>query len=176
MEAVVEARTLRAHREALAKNPAAYSTDLPRIQQTAVGHLKRCGFHHVTRSRCASLVDIFVSAIFDTQDRRPFFHVESALPFCWNRPTDWDKDYIRYEWGHLRSLNQNEDAHEITNICLQSARCNQHIQTSMDIAEVLEWLKGSAVAVRVKSVLERRQRLFASTEWKQLLTDLEAFR
>jgi hypothetical protein len=176
MEAIVGDRTLKAHREALAKNPTAYSTDLPRIQQTAVGHLKRCGFSRVTRSRCRPLVDRFVNAIFDTQNCRPFFHVKSPLPFCWNRPTDWNKDFIRYEWGHLRSLNQNDDAHQIENICLQSARCNQHIQTSMDITEVLEWLKSSAVEVRVKSVLERRQQLFVSTQWKQLLADLEPYR
>ena len=79
------------------------------------------------------------------------------LPFCWNSPKDWDKDYIRYEWGHLRSRNLNGDAHQIENICLQSARCNQHVQTSMDIAEVLVWLSGSAIAARVQTVLERRQ-------------------
>ena len=155
-------RTLNSHREALAKNPAAYTTDLPRVRETAVGHFKRSGFSRVTRSRCASLVDEFVEAIFETQERRPFFHVEGVLPFCWNAPKDWDKDYIRYEWGHLRSRNQNQDAHDIENICLQSARCNQHIQTSMDITEVLDWLRGSAIATRVQSVLEKREKLFAS--------------
>lgn len=171
-----EFRTLRIHRESLRDNPAAYTADLPRIQCTAVVHLKRCGYRRVTRARCGVLVDTFVGAIFETQNRQPFFHVESALPFCWNRPTDWDKNYIRYEWGHLRSSNQNEDAHQIENICLQSARCNQHIQTSMDIVEVLEWLKGSAVADRIEQVLKRRQRLFASDEWQQLLKEFDAFR
>ena len=171
-----EARTLRAHRETLAKNPTAYIADLVRVRKTAVHHLKTSGFVRVTRSRCAPLVDRFVEALFDTQDRMPFFHVDNALPYCWNAPKDWDKDYIRYEWGHLSSRNQNEDAHNIQNLCLQSARCNQGVQTSMDISEILFWLDGSRVAERVRAVLDRRQRLFSSNSWKDLLSELSRFR
>jgi hypothetical protein len=99
------------------------------------------------------VVDRFVDAIFATQDEKPFFHVDGELLYCWNAPKDWDKDYIRYEWGHLSSRNQNKVAHNIQNLCLQSARCNQHVQTSMDIDEVLKWLDGSQVAERVRQVM-----------------------
>jgi len=171
-----QTRTLRAHREALAKNPVAYHADIARVQETAVHHLKKCGFTRITRTRCAALVDRFVDAIFDTQNRLPFFHIDSDLPYCWNRPKDWDKNYIRYEWGHLSSRNQNESAHHIENLCLQSARCNQHIQASMDIEEVLFWLEGSRVAERVRNVLDRRRQLFGSSCWKELLNELSRFR
>lgn len=31
----------------------------------------------------------FIELLFDTQDKRPFFHVEGTeLPLCWNRPID----------------------------------------------------------------------------------------
>jgi hypothetical protein len=130
----------------------------------------------VTRPRCASVVDLFVDVIFDAQFRLPFFYVDSPLPYCWNAPKDWDKSYIRYEWGHLHSRNQNEDAHHIQNLCLQSARCNQHVQTSMDIDEVLAWLDGSQVAARVRRVLERRRELFESDDWRNLLSELSRFR
>ena len=169
-------RTLRQHREALAANPNAYVSDKPRFRDTVIGHLKQCSFNSVSRGRCAPLIDHIVDAIFETQDQRPFFHIDDALPFCWNAPKDWDKDYIRYEWGHLRSRNQNVDAHAIENLCLQSARCNQHIQTSMDINEVLDWLDGSRVAVRVREVLKKRDRLFASEAWRALLDELERHR
>lgn len=171
-----QTRTLRAHREELARNPTAYHTDIARVQETVVHHLKKCGFARITRTRCAALVDQFVDAIFDTQNRLPFFHIDSDLPYCWNRPNDWDKNYIRYEWGHLSSRNQNESAHHIENLCLQSARCNQHIQTSMDIEEVLFWLDGSRVAERVRTVLERRRQLFGSDRWKDILNELARFR
>ena len=95
---------------------------------------------------------------------------------CWNAPKDWDKDFIRYEWGHLHSRNQNESAHDVENLCLQSARCNQHVQTSMDITEVIGWLEGSRVAERVRIVLDRRRRLFDSQVWKTLAEELSRFR
>jgi hypothetical protein len=170
-----EGRTpLRAHRETLARNRDAYTADLARVRETAVYHLKRSGFAKVTLSRCGPLVDRFVGAIFETQAWKPFFHVDGSLPYCWNAPKDWD--YIRYEWGHLHSRNQNEGAHDVENLCLQSARCNQHVQTSMDIAEVVGWLEGSRVAARVRIVLDRRRRLFDSHVWKTLLEELSRFR
>ena len=171
-----ETRTLRAHREALAQNPAAYIADLPRVRETAVYHLKKCGFVRATRARCASVVDQFLDAIFETQARLPFFYVDNPLPYCWNAPKDWDKTYIRYEWGHLSSRNQNVGAHDVENICLQSARCYQHIQMSMDIDEVLAWLDGSRIAERVRFVLERRRQLFESSDWRDLLRELSRFR
>ena len=116
-----------------------------------VNQLKKCGYSKVTPIRCPELIAQYVGLIFDTQDKLPFFHVAGPLPYCWNSPKDWDKDYIRYEWGHLRSRNQNDSPDKITNLCLQSARCNQHIQTAMDIDEVLIWLDGSAVAKRGQS-------------------------
>jgi len=154
--------TLKEHREALKENAQAYTEDLPRLRTTAVYHLKRCGFSRITLSRCGYLVDNFVNMIFDAQNRQPFFHIDSVLPFCWNSPKDWNKNYIKYEWGHLRSVNQNNDAHQLENLCLQSARCNQHIQTSMDIIEVIDWVKGSIIEARILNVLEHRKQLFAS--------------
>jgi hypothetical protein len=45
----------------------------------------------------------------------------------------------------------------------------------MDIEEVLEWLKGSPVAVRVEEVLARRKALFESDDWKKLLAQFRQF-
>jgi len=166
------------HRVALSKNPMAYTFSLERerLGRTAVAHLKKCGYRRVTRDRCALLVDEFIDKIFATQDQKPFFHIESELPYCWNAPKDWGKDFIVYEWGHLRSRNQNNNPYQIDNLCLQSARCNQHIQTSMDIKEVLKWLDGSRVADRINYVLNKRELLFASDEWKQLVIKLDQYK
>ena len=164
------------HREALAANPNAYSTDLPRLKDTVVAHLRDFGFRGVSHARCPRLIDEFVESVFEAQGRKPFFHIEAPIPYCWNSPKDWDKDYIRYEWGHLMSRNQNANFHHIENICLQSARCNQHVQTSMDIDEVLLWLEGSAIAFRIREVLERRRELFASENWRKMVMELSRYR
>ena len=176
MEHVTQIRTLKQHREALAGNPDAYTADLPRLSRTLVKQVKLCGFRRAALHRCGSLLDELVDALFEAQGRQPFFHVDSPLPHCWNEPKHWDKNYILYEWGHLRSRNQNNNAHSLDNLCLQSARCNRGIQTSLDIAEVLEWASGSRLATRIRQVLDNRAALFASPHWAQLTKRLDEFR
>ncbi|MBK9367068.1 MAG: hypothetical protein IPN01_12235 [Deltaproteobacteria bacterium] len=163
---------LRAHRLALAQHPNVYEEDLPRLPETLASHLKNAGFTGAATRAAQPLVQKMVLLLFDAQTRRPLFHVESDLPFCWNAPLHWDTNYIRYEWGHLRSRNQNTDAEDPTNLALCSARCNQHVQTSMDIDEVRDWLRGSRIADRIDDVLSRRARLFGSTEWTSLIEEL----
>lgn len=167
---------LRVHRNALSANPNAFEADLPRLSRTFVPHLKRCGYRRVGGQAARPLVAEVVERLFEAQGRRPLFHVEDVLPYCWNAPRFWSVDYIRYEWGHLRSRNQNHDAEHIENLALCSARCNQHIQTSMDIEEVRQWLAGSRIARRIDEVLARRAALFASPAWKDLCARLAAFR
>lgn len=87
-----------------------------------------------------------------------------------------DENYIRYEWGHLQSRNQNADADQLENLALYSARCNQHIQTSMDISEVREWLDGSRIARRIDEVVARRTQLIQSAAWIDLCVRLDAHR
>lgn len=179
-----EPKELRKHREELRDNPNAYTQDLKRIRAEiskdapVVNLLKKCGYKKVTRLRCGELIKEFVDLIFKTQNNLPFFYIEEhgELPFCWNNPGDWEENYIRYEWGHLQSRNQNKNCDEITNFCLQSARCNRQVQTSMDIREVKVWLKGSRIANRIDTVMKKREELFVSKEWKNLLSELENFR
>jgi hypothetical protein len=59
---------------------------------------------------------------------------------------------------------------------IQSARCNNHVQTSMNIEEVLIWLRGSQVAARVRVVLRKRERLFVTNQWLDFKRELEAYR
>ena len=103
--------------------------------------------------------------LFDAQEQKPIFHVEGTeLPLCWNSPGDWDKDYIKYEWGHLKSKNQNpESVFSIENFALYSARCNKHIQSSMNIEELMVY--GGILAQRISEVLANRRILFTSDVW-----------
>jgi len=167
---------LRAHRTSLATNPAAFEADLPRLPSTLVPHLRRCGYRRIGIRAARPLVEEVIERLFEAQGRRPLFHVDEALPYCWNAPKHWPRDHILYEWGHLRSRNQNEDAEQLDNLALCSARCNQHIQTSMDIGEVQAWLAGSRVAHRIDAVLASRAQLFGSIAWRDLCARLAAFR
>ena len=170
-------KTLLQHRQELAANPVAYTKDLSRAAQTLTPHLKKAGYGLLKASQGGPERDHFVRLIFRAQCERPFFHVEAPLPYCWNAPSKggWDVNYIKYEWGHLRSINQNPDsAFHVENLCLMSARCNQHIQSSMNIDELLVY--GGALEAVIQKNFAARRALFVSDEWKTLLSRLERFR
>jgi hypothetical protein len=91
---------------------------------------------------------------------------------CWNRPANWDKNYIKYEWGHLKSKNQNPtDVFGIENFALYSARCNQHIQSGMNIEELM--IYGGILAQRISNVLTNRRKLFESQVWLEKIENIK---
>ena len=99
------------HRQALAANPEAYTYEIQepqiaRLVKTLVPRIKGATYR-VTPVKSFDVLAQAIKLLFQAQDNRPFFHVEGTeLPLCWNSPKDWDKNYITYEWGHLRSRNQ----------------------------------------------------------------------
>ncbi|EPU5981199.1 hypothetical protein JKP28_20970 [Vibrio vulnificus] len=164
------------HRQSLSNNSKAYvheieDENIDRLIKSLIPHLKNAGYS-VSLGRSKLILQSLIRLLFDAQENRPFFHVEGTeLPLCWNSPKDWDKNYIKYEWGHLRSRNQAQDlAHSIENLGLYSARCNQHIQTSMNIEELMVY--GGILAQRISNVLTHRRKLFESKEWQDLVGQL----
>lgn len=165
------------HRRALSANPKAYTYELQDVQivrlvKTLVPRIKKAGYL-VTPSKSFDLLAQTIRVLFRAQDNRPFFHVEGTeLSHCWNSPRDWDKDYIKYEWGHLKSRNQApERAYDLENLGLYSARCNQHIQISMHIEELMVY--GGILAQRISNVLTARRILFESEAWRELSKKLK---
>jgi hypothetical protein len=163
------------HRRALTQNQDAYTYEVEnnseRLIRTLIPHIKGPAVSLSPRKHGAILART-IALLFETQDERPIFHVEGTeLPLCWNRPLDWDKAYIKYEWGHLRSKNQNPlDEVGIADMALYSARCNQHIQAGMNIEELM--IYGGLLAQRISNVLIKRRVLFASQEWQNTIAEL----
>lgn len=163
------------HRQVINSNPNAYETDLKsdRLEKSIINHI-RTDFEGVRfDNKKKAVLKELVLLLFEAQEHRPFFHVEGTeLPLCWNRPADWDIDYIKYEWGHLLSQNQRpEKSSSIENIGLYSARCNQHIQSSMNIQELMVY--GGLLAQRISNVLTNRRLLFSSEKWCKLIEELK---
>jgi hypothetical protein len=170
-------KTLLQHRQELSANPEAYTKDLKRAARTLAPHLKKAGYPLLTPTRSEAERYEFVRLIFRAQGERPFFHIDTPLPYCWNAPSHdgWEVNYIKYEWGHLRSINQNPGiAFDAENLCLMSARCNQHIQSSMNIDELLVY--GGALEATIRKNLAARQALFVSEDWKSLIAQLGRFK
>lgn len=160
------------HRINISKNDNAYTFDVfndtERLIKSLIPHLKKAKYDNVTFGKHSDILRKIIYKLFETQDFTPIFHVEGTqYPLCWNRPADWDKNYIKYEWGHIHSINQNEDkAFDIKNLGLYSARCNQHIQSSMDVQELMVY--GGILSYRITNVLTKRRFLFATKEWEDL--------
>jgi len=162
------------HRRIINKNPQAYETDLEseRLVKSIINHIRNDFSNIRFDQQKREILREIVILLFEAQEHRPFFHVEGTeLPLCWNRPSDWNIDYIKYEWGHLLSQNQMpEKSSSIENIGLYSARCNQHIQSSMNIQELMVY--DGLLAQRISNVLTNRRILFASEKWKKLINSL----
>jgi hypothetical protein len=167
---------LNEHRKSIEKNPIVYSTDLEddRLVKTLINHIKD-DFPAVRFNKKKKLIlKEIVTLIFETQDHRPFFHVEDTeLPLCWNGPKNWECNYIKYEWGHLLSRNQNSvnEKSILENLGLYSARCNQHIQSSLNIQELM--LYGGLISQRITNVLTKRRILFESPRWDRIIEELK---
>tara|TARA_R110000803_G_scaffold38970_3_gene84081 strand:+ start:176 stop:1018 length:843 start_codon:yes stop_codon:yes gene_type:complete len=160
------------HREIL-KNSRDFTTDLTRCKKTLINHLRCCGYYNLPEK----ILNRFVDLIFTAQQEKPFFFHENkeGTPAMWNSPRDWDKKHYRYEWGHLRSRNQNGfEADKVENLALLSARGNQHIQSSLDIDEVMEIFEGSQLEKTASENLDRRMKLFSSTRWELLMKEMQA--
>ena len=171
-------KTLREHREALRSNECdPYTADLKRCEGTLVKHLKKIDIykpltlHRISKSDFPDVVERIVSLIFKAPKFRPFLYIKSDLPLCWNAVPHWDKNYIVYEWGHFNSVNQNGDeAHSTENLALHCQRGNQHIQSSMDIDELLVY--GGKIEEVIVTNKDAREKLFKSPEWLSVLDDL----
>ena len=70
------------------------------------------------------------------------------------------------------SRNQNpvNDKSIIENLGLYSARCNQHIQSSMNIQELMVY--GGLISQRITNVLTKRRMLFESLKWGKIIEEL----
>jgi hypothetical protein len=173
-------RRLSEHRGILAANKDAYTRDFPRLAKTCLAHLKAMGYKKLMPSNKAgmALVREYVFLIAKAQGFKPFFHVNGygEDPYCWNSPYEWNIDHIRYQWGHLFPRSEGSTAHHPKNLCLQSARCNLHVQSALQMSEVEHWLKGSRVALRIARVTRARERLFKTRRWDALMSSLESYR
>lgn len=170
-----ETKTLEWHRRNL-RHFAPTDAEIDRLQRRFAMHIMtRDRYYHADARAYRETRIALVMMLLETQDHLPFFWIESRLPFCWNSPRDggWQIDHIRYQIGHLAPRNSSPElAKDPTNLCFMSERCNEHIQSSLPIEDVIELFEGAKVAERIRTVLERRRVLFASDEWNTTLERL----
>lgn len=171
--------TLKTHRKLLQDNINAYSYEitseigLRRLRKSLCRKLNKV--YSISEQRQKFLLDNFIKKIFELQNFRPYFYIETdKLPVCWNRKKNngWKKDYIVYEWGHIESVEQHPDKEFcISNLCLLSGRCNDKLQCGLDADELCVY--GGKLEERITSLKEVFKEFYQSSDGMKLLEAFE---
>lgn len=164
--------TLLQHRENLLNNPNRFIQDKERaIKQFAETSYKNYGPCGKNKKSVIQLLKQLGKLVFENQENTPIYEYQDILPRSWNSPMKggWNLNYIKWEIGHLKSKNQG-GTNEPENLSFQSARCNQHIQTSMNYFETTEYNCKEEVKNRVDNLFI----LHKSKEWINILEKINS--
>ena len=158
---------LNQHRIDLSLNPSCFTQDKTR----AIDNWVKESIKSYPKKAKTILKDMALM-VWEAQGGVPLFQFsgKNNLPMSWNRPQDGETNYIRYEIGHMISKNYGGTS-EVENLCYQSARCNQHIQSSLLLEEVIDayFSNNQEVLDRVDSL----KTLHQSYKWFEKKKELE---
>jgi hypothetical protein len=163
--------TLLQHRTNLLNNQNRYTQDKERaIQQFALISYRHYGPCGKDKQKLIPLLKMLGNLVFENQENKPIYEYQDILPRAWNSPMNggWKLNYIKWEIGHLISLNQG-GLNNPENLSFQSARCNQHIQTSMNYFETTEYNCKEEVKNRIDNLFI----LHKSKEWTDILEKIK---
>ena len=129
------------HRQNIADNTECFTQDKERAIANWSEHCWKYVKENttdLTKKNAIVILKEMAELVWEAQGGVPLFQFEAptGLPMSWNRPQDGELNYIRYEIGHVHPQLEGGVSNP-ENLTFQSARCNQHIQSSLDIDEVL---------------------------------------
>lgn len=61
--------------------------------------------------------------------------------YCWNHPRDKKIPHLKLEWGHKVPAHYGKSSQKLNNLILLCARCNNHIQSSRKIEQLIPELE-----------------------------------
>jgi hypothetical protein len=68
--------------------------------------------------------------------------------FCWNEPKDRKLIFLKLQWGHKLPRSHGGKAYELDNLILLCARCNNNIQKSRTIEQLIPELEHKLKAIK----------------------------
>ena len=171
--------TLNEHLVTLDQNSTVSDIERLSLQRRVAQKFKDCGYEAASKDR--KLVDEYIDMIFKTQDYRCTHWIrvkEGQLNGVWNRPAkgyrNWKTKEVKYEIDHVHPRNAGGVDH-IENFQFLSANANQFVKCSLTYDDLLRRVDLSGrLKRRIRTVLRRRAKLFASKQWTNFLAKLEA--
>jgi hypothetical protein len=170
------------HRKLLITNPNHNTDGYPKFKENTIKKLyKNFNIHKRCKGKeNKELIKMFfgdlIDMVWEAQGKVPFFggYDSNGLPWHWNNPVaskdrpNFSTDYVELQYGHILSRNnQGKDRHD--NFTIQSARCNNHIQTSLNLSEAIICCPRQEVIERYNKV----KKLHASDKWKNKVNEIE---
>ena len=105
--------------------------ELTRLQKTLYNQLKQMNVKKSKNER----IDFVKKILFEQKNTCAFAGGDDR--YCWNHVKNKDKDFLVLEWGHKIPKNYGKEAESEDNLILLCARCNNQIQTSKKIEELI---------------------------------------
>ena len=118
------------------------ASEISRLEKTLQNHLWQMKVKKQKEERI-----LFVKNTLQRQKNTCAF-ADGDSKFCWNHPKDKDLKYVKLEWGHKIPRAKGKDAYFEENLILLCARCNNQIQTSKTIDELIPELEHKLQALK----------------------------
>lgn len=113
------------------------ASELDRLARLLSSHLKSAGVRLSERNtaRCRQFTDMILKSQSGT-----CFLAGGDDRYCWNHPKNSGLEYLKLEWGHKVPKSQG-GVSELSNLVLLCARCNNHLQTSRTLRQLVPELQ-----------------------------------
>lgn len=116
-------------------------SEIYRLAKVLQSHLRKLNIKKSKSER-----EIFTKLLLESQEYICAFGNGTDI-YCWNHPKNKDLDYLKLEWGHKvpQSVEKIENAGNLYLLC---ARCNNHIQSSKKLEDIVSELENKLSAVK----------------------------
>ena len=106
------------------------NSEIPRLAQNLNKHLKKMKINSTRTERIDK-----VKCILKDQKFTCAFGGDGM--YCWNHIRNGDLNYLKLEWGHKIPSSLGKVAQVESNLILLCARCNNQLQTSSTIEDLI---------------------------------------
>ena len=116
--------------------------EIERLSNVLSIHLRKMGLKKTKEERKEIVKNILI------KQKGTCAFADGDSRFCWNEPKDKDLIFLKLQWGHKLPRSHGEKAYELDNLILLCARCNNNIQKSRTIEQLIPELEHKLNAIK----------------------------
>jgi len=117
-------------------------SEITRLDKTFSTHLRKMGVKYTKSERITKIKEIL-----KIQNYTCAFG-DGDGSYCWNHIRNKKLSYLKLEWGHKIPVINGKKAQKENNLMLVCARCNNQIQTSQTIEDLIPELEHKLKALK----------------------------